>query len=307
MQSSQESESGEAPGINSMRELGEALARAIDKAAPSVVGVIAPRRASGTAWSDELVLTAAHAARSDDARVRLHDGSERRATVVGRDLATDVAVLRVEGGGLAPIAFADAARLRVGHLALALGRPGRAVRASARMVGVIAHDVPTRAGGRLPLWIETDRGLPGGFAGGPLIDADGGAIGVGTDRLVRGADLAIPHGELARIVAEIEAHGQVRRGWLGVAAQPVRLPQAIADRLGQKSGALVVGVEEGGPAERAGIVLGDVIHAIDGAAVRGVEDLMTALRARIDAALTIGLVRAGQIETRSATTGARAA
>jgi S1-C subfamily serine protease len=292
---------------NTMRDMGAALAAAIERAADSVVQVAAPRRASGMVWSESLVLTAAHAVRADDARVRLHDGSERAATVIGRDLATDVALLRVDGGGLTPITFGDASAVKVGHLAIALGRPGRQVRASLRMIGVIGKDVPTRAGARLPLWIETDRGLPSGFSGGPLIDADGAAIGLSTDGLVRGADLALPREVLQRIATEIEAHGQVRRGWLGVAVQPVRLPQALADQLGQKSGALVVGVEDGSPADRAGLVLGDVIHAIDGAAIRGAEDLIAALRVRIDASLEIGLVRAGQLESRTATTVARAA
>ena len=292
---------------NTIQDLGSALARAVERAAPSVVQVTAPRRASGLVWSSDVVLAAAHAVRSDEARVRLHDGSERDATVIGRDPATDVAVLRVDGDALTPIDFADATKVAVGHLAIALGRPGRQIRASLRMVGVIGRDVPTRLGARLPLWIETDRGLPRGFAGGPLVDGDGAAIGMSTDGLVRGADLALPRAELQRIVDEIAAHGQVRRGWLGVAVHPVRLPQPLADSLGQRSGALVVGVEDGSPADRAGLVLGDVIHAIDGVAVRGPEDLISSLRTRIDAALEIGIVRAGKLESRTATTAARAA
>jgi S1-C subfamily serine protease len=295
-------------GNNRIRELGESLARAVEAASSSVVQVAAQRRASGTVWSESKVLTAAHVVmRSDTARVTLADGSRRQASVIGRDLATDVALLEVQGGGLSPIAFVDPASVAVGHLALALGRPGRQVRASLRMIGVVGQGVPTRAGARLSRWIETDRGLPEGFSGGPLLDADGGAIGMGTDGLVRGADLAIPRDELTRIVDEITTHGQVRRGWLGVAVNPVRLPQALADRLGQKSGALVIGVEEGGPADRAGLVLGDVIHAIDGAKVTGPIDLLSVLRARIDAELTIGIVRAGALEERKATTIARAA
>lgn len=290
-----------------LRELGESLAAAVERAARSVVQVAAPRRASGTVWSDSLVVSAAHAVRSDDASVRLHDGSERSATVIGRDPAIDVAVLRVEGGGLTPIAFADAAGVKVGHITLALGRPGRGVRASLRMVGVIAHDVPTRVGSRLGRWIETDRALPAGFSGGPLVDARGDAIGMSTAGLVRGADLALPHDELARVVDEIVAHGQVRRGWLGVAVRPARLPDALAARTGQKSGALVIAVGPGSPAERAGLALGDVICSIEGDAVRGPEDLIAQLRSRIDATLRVSIVRAGALEERTARTTARAA
>jgi S1-C subfamily serine protease len=99
----------------------------------------------------------------------------------------------------------------------------------------------------------------------------------------------------------------VRRGWLGVAVHPVRLPHGLADQLAQKSGALIVGVEEGSPAHRAGLVLGDVIHAIEGTPIRGPEDLVSALRTRIDASLEIGIVRALQLESRTATTVTRAA
>lgn len=299
-------------GTNAIRDLGEAMSAAIERAAPSVVQVSEGHghrrvRASGTAWSDTLVVTAAHAVHADEATVRLHDGTEKRATVLGRDLATDLAVLEVEGGGLTPIAFADASAVAVGHLAIALARPGRNVRASLRMVGVIGRDVPTRAGARLPLWIETDRGLPEGFSGGPLLDAEGLAIGVGTDGLVRAADLAIPRDEVDRVVSEIRAHGHVRRGWLGVAVNPVRLPRKLADELGQASGALVIGVEEGGPADAAGVVLGDVIVSIAGAPVRGPDDLVSALRSRIAEAVEVRLVRAGVVETRQVTTIARAA
>ena len=291
----------------SMREIGESLAGAVERAERSVVHVAAPRRGSGTAWSEELVVASACATHSDDARVELHDGSERRATVIGCDPTLDVAVLRVEGGGLTPISFAEPSSVKVGHLALALGRPGRCASASLRMVSAIAHDVATRAGIRLARWIETDRAIPAGFSGGPLIDLHGDAIGMSTDALVRGADLVLPGDELARVVGEIEAHGQVRRGWLGVAVRPVRLTESVAAKLGQKSGAVVVAVEPDSPAERAGIACGDVIWAIEGGVVRAPEDLLGRLRARIDATLRVSIVRAGRVEERTAKTIARAA
>ncbi|UJR86746.1 S1C family serine protease [Sandaracinus amylolyticus] len=291
----------------SMLELGDSLAVAVERASASVVQVVSPRRASGTVWSDDLVVTAAHVVRSDDARVRLHDGTERAAQVIGGDPATDVAVLRVDGGGLTPITFADASAVKVGHLTLALGRPGRSVRASLRMIGVMGSDVPTRAGARLVRWIESDRALPAGFSGGPLVDVTGAAIGMSTDGLVRGADLALPKEELARVVDEITAHGQVRRGWLGVAVHPVRLPDAVGAEVQQRSGALIVAVEPKSPADVAGLVLGDVIWAIDGAKVRGPEDLIGALRSRVDQSLRVSIVRSGRLEDRTVTTVARAA
>lgn len=291
----------------SMQGLGDALAAAVERAARSVVQVAAPRRTSGTVWSDELVLAAAHATHADDVTVLLPDGEERSAIVVGRDLATDVAVLRVAGGGLTPITFADASAVKVGHLAVALGRPSRGVRASLRMVGLVAHDVPTRVGSRLARWIEIDGALPAGFSGGPLADSRGDAIGMSTTGLVRGVDLALPRDELSRVVREIVDYGQVRRGFLGIAVRPARLTDDLADRTGQRSGAVVIAVEPGSPAERAGLLAGDVICSIEGCAVRGPEDLVGLLRPRIDATLRVSIVREGALDERTAKTVARAA
>ena len=289
-------------------ELGESMASAVDAAAPSIVKVAARcGRGSGVVWSEDLVVTAAHlVAGSREARVRLHDGAERAAKVLGGDSGSDVAVLRVEGGGLVPLAFVeDPASVRVGHLALALARPGRGIRASMRIVGVIGRDVPTRFGSLLPLWIETDRGLPEGFSGGATVDARGRAIGLSTDGLVRGADLAIPRDVIARVVDEVLAHGRVRRGWLGVALTTARLPSAIAAQVGRDVGALVSAIEEDGPAARGGLSIGDALVEIDGARVRGPEDVATILATRVDADVALRIVRASAVSTLTVRTGVR--
>ena len=125
--------------------------------------------------------------------------------MIGRDPGTDVALLRVAGGGLTPAKLRELDGLAVGNLALAIGRPGRTARASLRAIGVLGPEIRTPHGGRLERYVESDRQIPRGFAGGPLIDADGAVIGMNTRTLLRGADLAIPVATLRRVVDELVA------------------------------------------------------------------------------------------------------
>lgn len=290
-------------------EWSNALAQVVERAAPSVVRVEAQgrRSGSGTVWSaDGLIVTTAH--RVDAASkvvVGLADGASHEAAVVGVDPGTDLALLRVEGVALQPLAFAPGDAAKVGHLALALGRPGRGIRASLRMIGVIGEDVRTATGGRLERYIESDRAIPRGFSGGPLVDLEGRAIGIDTSGLVRGADLAIARETVERVVRDLLAHGTVRRGYLGVGAYPVRLPAAIAAQVGRDRGALVVAVEEGSPAAVAGVLQGDVILAIDGDAVAGPGELRAVLSDREDREVVVQIVRAGAVRELAATVGAR--
>ena len=286
-----------------------ALTGAVALASPSIVRVDRRRGGgSGLAWAPDLVITASfHAADKTTVGVAKPDGDldVREATLVGRDPGTDVAVLRVEGGGLTPASFRDLDGLAVGAPVLALGRPGRSVRASLRIVGVLGPEIRTPAGGRLDRYVETDRQIPRGFAGGPLVAIDGRVVGMNTRTLLRGADLAIPHVTLERVVTEILAHGGVRRGYLGVGAYPVALPTAIASSVGRERGALVGSLEDGGPAASAGLLVGDIILALDGEAIEGPDDLRLALTDRAGKAVPLDLVRAGQRLTVQATIGTR--
>jgi S1-C subfamily serine protease len=191
--------------------------------------------------------------------------------------------------------FADTAQVAVGQIALALGRPGRSIRASLRIIGLYAEDVETPHGARLSHYIESDRGFPSGFGGGPLIDSEGRALGMNSARLIRNADLTVPRETLDRSVEQLRTHGTIPRGYLGIAGQPVRLPSALRQRLGRRSGAMVLAVEEGSPAERAGVLFGDTIIGLDGHAISGPRELTALLRDRAGAALTVELVRAGEV------------
>lgn len=282
-------------------DLSGPLTGAVDKAGPSVLRLARHRYpASATVWDAAagLVVTTRHAVLGceDTARLSLAGGEEREAQVVGTDPGTDLALLRTDPAGLSGLEHAEPGELKVGELTLALGRPGQSVRASLRIVGVLGPEIRTPHGGKLDRYIETDRALPRGFSGGPLVDLDGHLVGIDTSGLLRGADIAVPVSTVARVAAELVAHGSIRRGYLGVAVQRVRLPDDVATSLGQKSGALVVRVDPDSPASRSGLVLGDTIVALDAQAVSGPDRLRELLAERRGGSLAGKILRGGGLQ-----------
>jgi S1-C subfamily serine protease len=161
---------------------------------------------------------------------------------------------------------------------------------------VLGPELRTPWGGKLERYVESDRQIPRGFAGGPLIDADGSVIGMNTRTLLRGADLAIPVVTLRRVVDELRQHGGVRRGYLGVGAYPARNPD----------GALVASIEDGGPGAVAGILVGDVLIELDGVAIIDPDSLRTALGDRPGQTVKLVLLRGGQRQELQVTLGSKA-
>lgn len=289
----------------SLSDLSDGLASLVERAGPSVVGI---GNATGFAWTTDLAVTSASSVRCERSaiEVRLPDGATREGTLLGVDPASDLAVVRVASGGLVPIARRDETKsARVGEIVLALGRPGRTIRASQRIVGLVGKDVRARRGLVLRDYVEMDRGFPEGFVGGPIVDASGALVGLGTDRVVRGADLAMTPAQLAPIVDQIVKDGRPKLGWLGVAVQPARLPDRLATEVPHQSGALITAIENGGPADAAGLVVGDVVVGLDGAAIEGPDALLARLRGLADTAIALRVVRGGTITTIAATVGTR--
>src|SRR5688572_2831677 len=184
--------------LDVLRSLDTALAAAVSLAAPSVVHVARGRGGgSGIAWSEDLVISSSFhtpdkpkvglpiAVKGLGGEAPVDDLDWRDAEVIGRDPGTDVALVRVSGGGLVAARFRELDALAVGNLALAIGRPGRTARASLRAIGVLGPEVRTPYGGRLDRYVESDRLIPRGFAGGPLIDGEGQVIGMNTRTLLR--------------------------------------------------------------------------------------------------------------------------
>jgi S1-C subfamily serine protease len=298
------------PAQNVFHALDQALAAAVAAASRSVVHVARGHGHAGTGivWADDLVVSSSfHTPDRTKVGIAAVEGEldHRDAEVIGRDPGTDVALLRVTGGGLSPATFREIGELAVGNLALALGRPGRSVRASLRAIGVLGPAVRTPHGGKLDRYIESDRQIPRGFAGGPLIDADGAVIGMNTRTLLRGEDLAIPTATLRRVVDELAAHGGVRRGYLGVGAFPAQLPAQLAQLAGRDRGALVANVEDGAPAAAAGILVGDIIVEVATTPVTDPDSLRLALGDRPGETVALTVLRGGVKHVVSVSLGSR--
>lgn len=313
------------------RALSDALAAAVERAAASTVLVAARRHipASGVVWTDDgLIVTADHAVESeDDITVGLPDGRDLQAHLVGRDPGSDLALLRIDDGGLPPIERASAGSAKVGHLALAVARPTRSgPQASLGAISAIASSEGDRPAGRrrraLPVridgYLRSDVTFFPGFSGGPLVDAEGRALGINVSliagprmfrfaRAAFGQGLTVDAASVSRTVDLLRTHGRVRRAYLGIASQPVTVPDAVtADLGGQTEGLLIVSVEANTPASGAGVLVGDILVGMEGAPIRDAADLQLALSPeRVGATVALQLIRGGARHELSVTLGAR--
>jgi S1-C subfamily serine protease len=291
-------------------DLSNGLADAAQTAGQSVLRVDARQRmpASGIAWSSDLVVTAHHVVESDDSiGIGLPDGSQASASLVGRDPTIDLALLRVSGATLTPPAWLEDSDLRVGQLALALGRPGRTVQATLGVVSALGDGWRTGAGGQIDRYLQTDVVMYAGFSGGPLVDVHGRVAGLNSSALARGVSVSLPTATVRRVVETLLAHGKVRRGYLGVSTQRIRLPGQMAQQIGQETGLLVNQVVEGSPAEAASLFLGDTIVAVAGEAVRHHDDLLAKLTGdRVGSAVPFRILRGGQVMDVAVVIGERA-
>ena len=293
-----------------LQSLSDDLVATVETAGPSVVRVEGRQRmpATGIVWSADGVIVTAHhvVTRDEDLSVGLPDGSVVNAALIGRDPSTDIAALRAEAKGLAVPSYASSDSLRVGQLGLALGRPGRTVQATLGIVSAAGGEWRTPAGGQIDRYVQTDVVMYPGFSGGPLVGAGGEVLGLNTSALVSGVSITVPAGTLQSVVAALLEHGHVRRGYLGVGSQPVRLPDALAQQLDQETALLLVTVEPDSPAAKGGLMMGDTIVAFDGEKVRHMDDLQAMLGGdRVGKASRLRIVRGGELREVTVTVGAR--
>jgi len=291
--------------MNDLLTLSNQLADIVAAIAPAVVQV---RRASGVVFADDAVLTTARAlGKEDDLHFRTHDDRTLEARLHGWDPATGLAVLRVSGLATPPVQRSTDA-VRVGNLAVAVARSwSNAVTASVGIVSVIGGPLRTGRGRSIDQVIRTTAPMHDGFAGGAFADVSGHVIGIGTAAAIRGLGVIIPASIAWETAASLLEHGRMRRGWLGVAGQPVRLAerQRSDDR---EIALLVVDVQSGSPADQAGLLVGDVITHFDGAPVEQPEDLLELLSGdRIGAAIPVRIVRGDTAKELKVTVGERAA
>jgi S1-C subfamily serine protease len=294
-----------------LEALSNDLAGAVDRAGQSVVAIHARRRipASGVHWRPGIIVAAHHTIqREDDITISLANGTTVAGTLAGRDPTTDLAVLRVDDAKVPAASFADAAGIRVGALVLALGRPGHAVTASLGVISTVGGEWRTWHGGTIDRFVRLDISIYDGFSGGPLIDASGRVLGLDTSGLSRGAALAIPASTVNRVVDQLLKTGRVARGYLGLGMQSVRLPAALVERLSLPNdiGLMVVSAEPGGPGDRAGVMIGDVLIAVGDHAVADPNEIMTLLGGdQIGQTLATRIIRAGEPKSIDITIGER--
>ncbi|MEZ5319432.1 MAG: S1C family serine protease [Vicinamibacterales bacterium] len=285
------------------------LADAVARVEPAVVQVHGRRLpASGVAFAPDAVVTAARGLRRDQGlRVRAADGRTLDAEIAGWDPATHLAVLRVPDLGATPAGVA-AAEPRVGHLALAVGRSwSHAITASVGNVAVIGGPLPTGRGRSIARVIRTTAPMHAGFAGGAFVDVDGALLGIATAHEIRGLGVVIPASIALAAARDVLAHGSPKRGFLGLAGQAVRLTAAQAGAAGGAEEALLVmAVVPGSPAEAAGLGVGDLVLALDGAPVTSAAALLEALGGdRIGQTVTMRVLRGGTPADMAVTVGDR--
>jgi S1-C subfamily serine protease len=290
-----------------LTQLSTQMADAVAAVASSVVQVHGRRRpASGLVYADGVVVTTIHAlGREDRLRVRRHDGQAFDGELAGWDPTTNLAVLRVTGLD-APAIVPAAAAARVGHLALAIARSwSNAVTASAGIVSVIGGPLRTGRHRAIDQVIRTTAPMHDGFAGGAFVDTEGGLLGIATAAAIRGLGVIIPTAIVWRTVATVVEHGRIKRGYLGISGQPVTLPEAQRGDA-RAEALLIVGVTDGSPAAAAGVLVGDVLVALDGKAVESPQDLMDRLmETRIGQPASLRVLRGGAVVEIAVTIGER--
>lgn len=295
----------EAKAQDSLLAFSQRLAKAVKRVSKAVVAIDArPRVAtSGIVWRDGVIVSTNHTVqRDEEITVQLADGRRLPANLVGRDPSTDLAVLRVEADqalGIDPVTTTAHNELEVGNLTLAVGRiyQERGVTASFGIVSALGDKWRTWRGGEIDRLIRPDVSIFIGFSGGALIDVEGRVIGINTTGLARGAGLTIPAATVNYVVDTLLEHGRIARPYLGVGMQPVTLPAELRSNLNlpNESALVMLSVEAESPAGRAGIMLGDVLVALEDVPVADTDDVQMVLsRSQVGQTIRASILRGGE-------------
>lgn len=290
----------------------QAVVGAVEKVSPAVVNievhqsVRARRRSepqerhgggSGFVFTpDGLILTNSHVVHdANRIEVTVADGRRFPARIIGDDPATDLAVIQIDGSGLSAVALGDSQALRVGQLVIAIGNPyGFQSTVTAGVVSALGRSLRSYSGRLIEDVIQTDASLNPGNSGGPLVASDGRVVGVNTATILPAQGLCFAIGiNTAKFVASrLLRDGRIRRSYIGVSAQTVPIHRRLVryyDLL-KETGVVVLSTEPNSPAQRAGLREGDVIIALEGQPVAGVDDLhrlLTEVRVGTTSELTV--------------------
>jgi serine protease Do len=300
------------PLAQPLAALSDQLADVVERTGASVVALHARRShpSSALIWQPGVVVTAAHTIRRDDGITAiLPDGTSATATLVGVDPATDIAVVRVDSPKGVVASLGDAATVRAGHYVVAVARAADgSLAASSGIVARASGEWRTWRGGLLDRGIHLDGGLWPGFSGGPIVDARGAVVGIGTSALSRGRGVVIPVSVLRRVSEQLLAHGRVSQAYIGAAVQPVELPSGLRERLTLPNthGLIIVSTVSQGPADAAGLTIGDTLLALGDVRLAEVDDLRNALSGEhVGNRTRVTLLRGGQLTTAEVTLGER--
>lgn len=298
----------DATSANPILALSHQIERLTDAVAGAVVAVQSRGRpvASGFAWRPDTIVTASDALEHEDELAVIDaSGKAQPAKFTGRDPTTDIAVLRLDSA-LEAAPLSPGASVRVGSMVLALGRGGEGVIANLGMVSVAGGAWQSRRGGRIDSLIRLDTRLDPRAEGGIVVDGEGRLLGMPVFG-PRHRALVIPLATIDRIAPKLLADGRIQRGYLGVGLHPIRLDEALAavHALPERRASMVVNLDPDGPARKAGVLLGDVIVALDGQPVPGVRGLRPLLGAEsVGKSAELKMLRAGQLATARVTIGA---
>jgi S1-C subfamily serine protease len=292
-----------------LSQLSDHLAELVERVSASTVLVSARPRftSSGVIWAPGVVVTADHTIQHDEVTVRLPGGEEAQATLAGRDRATDIAVLRVDTGVLPP-RFTNPDTLKAGQLALTVGRTEQGVTATMGIVSTVSGPWRTWRGGLIDRFIRLDLALYPSSSGAAVADGNGDVFAIATSGLSRTSAIAIPKVTVDLVVDELLRRGRIARGYLGVGLQPVPLPAHLKNKLSlsQEGGVIVLSVEPDGPAETAGLTIGDVVLELKGQPVADTDDMQSALgSAAVGDPVELRVLRGGEVKTLTVTLGER--
>ena len=281
--------------------LSNELAGAAATVGKSVVALHGRRHpSSGILWDKNSVVTASHALRRDEEiTVILAPGTKTVGRVVGRDPGSDLALVRLQENSDVPaVRWGDSSALRVGELVLALGRTWRGhIVASSGVISGLMGTWRTWRQSQLDQFIRPDLVLYPGFSGGPLVSSQGTVLGLNTAGLHR-SGIAVPASSLQRIVTELAERGSVARPYLGLSMQAASLPESLRSKLNlmASEGLVVLYIEPGSAAEKAGVLLGDVLFELEGKSLSGTESVQDTLyRAAVGNILQARIIRAGAV------------
>jgi S1-C subfamily serine protease len=286
---------------SALQNLSNDLAAAAEAVGSSVVAVHAQHRipSSGIQWRKDVIVTVNHGIRRNEGiGVSLGPEKSLPATLAGRDPSTDLAILKLSDGAKLPLPeVANSSSAKLANLVLALGRSWRGnLVASFGIVGGLSGEWRTWHGGKIDQHIRLDLELYSGLSGGPLVNAEGKVVGINTRGVARGRAVTIPAITVDRVVDELLEKGHIARPYLGLAMQPVAVPESLRSKLKSEStdGLIIVHVEPSGPADRAGILLGDVLVELQAKALESLESVQQVLSsAKAGDKIAVTILRGG--------------